>query len=589
VQSADHGHRERSQPRTSRLLFRWTYNLLAPRSTEAAEARRETMTRRVLLAAGIVLIVVTAAALTGWLLRSVSFVDVLVVALADLIMAVLLFLAWHGVWRIAAYALPVVLLGLAVFQTSLPGGWSPAPAFFSLTIVVTSMLLDRRQRIVADAVLILAYPALAILRGETDARQLVTAFVDMSAALAGIIILLRFAMRRLGGEVAERRLAEESARSSAVRLREVFETIGDAILVLDENLTVLDCNETAVTLHAAGQKESLIGTNILDLVAERERDATRTRAQRALAEGRSGTIRLPLLRRDGTEFEGQIVTRVFRGPDGKPAGFVIAGRDITQELGMEQQRRQEQKLQALGQLAAGIAHDFNNLLFAIRGHAELALQDIGKGKSGETNVAEVLAASDRVALLVHQLLAFSRAEVAYPQRLDLNKAVASFNAIVASALGPGTRLVVSPSEEPAYALVDQVQLEQLVMNLCLNARDAMPRGGELRITIRNVVFGSQDIPANPWAREGRFIRLSVEDTGAGMSPEVREHLFEPFFTTKEPGKGTGMGLAAVYGIVQLHDGFIHHHSEPSRGTRFFIYLPAAPDLQPSADADSVVF
>ncbi|HUI69985.1 MAG TPA: ATP-binding protein [Spirochaetia bacterium] len=575
LSSADRSHRERSQTRSSHPLLRWSYHLLAPRSTEAAEARRETMTRRVLFSAGIVLAVLTVAAVAGWLLLSVWFVDVIVTAFADLLVAVLLFLAWHGVWRISAYVLPVFLLGLAIFETSLPGRWLPAPAYFSLAIVVTSMLLDRAERIIAYTVLLLAYPAVGALRGETDARQLVTAFVRTSAPLAGIIILLRFAMRRLEGEVAERQLAEESARGSASRLREVFETIGDAILVVNENLRILDCNETTVTLHAAGQKENLIGTSVLDLVAPRERDAIRARAQLALAEGRTGTVRLPLLKLDGTEFEGQIVARVFRGPEGKPAGFVIAGRDVTQQIGMEKQLRQEQKLQAVGRLAAGVAHDFNNLLFAIRGHAELALQDIGKGQSGEANVAEVLAASDRAATLVRQLLAFGRGEETHPQRLDLNTAIASFDGVVTNALGPGTRLVVSPSDHAAYAFVDPVQLEQLVMNLCLNARDAMPRGGELRMTIRNVVFRSEDIPANPWAREGRFIRLSVEDTGAGMSPEVREHLFEPFFTTKEQGEG--MGLAAVYGIAQLHDGFIHHQSEPARGTRFFVYLPAAPE------------
>ena len=327
-------------------------DLLRPGSA-LEEVRRESATRRVLLATAGSLAVFTVLMVGGWLLQSFSFMDLLVTLLADAVVGAMLLLAARGAWRAASYALPLLFLLLSFALTVSSGTWSPMPAFFALAIVVSSTLLEKTQRNVMYVILLLAYPLGGVLHGERDLRELLPTFVSVSAPLVGIILLLRFALRRLEGEVAERRLAEGTAGGSEARLRAVFESIGDSIMVLDGELTVLDCNEAAVAIHEMESKEELIGVSILELVPPSDRDSLREMARQALSDGQGGTFRRRVLRRGGAEFEAQIVARVFRNPDGTSEGFVVATRDITRQLATERQLRQAQKLQAVGQLPAG--------------------------------------------------------------------------------------------------------------------------------------------------------------------------------------------------------------------------------------------
>lgn len=242
---------------------------------------------------------------------------------------------------------------------------------------------------------------------------------------------------------------------------------------------------------------------------------------------------------------------------------------------LEGQLHQARKLEALGHMAGGVAHDFNNILQAIGGYTALILEDLG-GKEGRLKdfAQEVAQASDRAAALVRQLLAFSRREDLERENLDLNEVVAGMEKMVRRVIGEHIELVFTPGPEPRPTLADIGQMEQVLLNLCVNARDAMPRGGTLSVTTRNADVDGGFQKRHIDARPGRYVILSVSDTGDGIPEDIRDRVFEPFFTTKTIGRGTGLGLATVYGIVKSHEGFIDFHTELGKGTTFEVYLPA---------------
>jgi PAS domain S-box-containing protein len=247
--------------------------------------------------------------------------------------------------------------------------------------------------------------------------------------------------------------------------------------------------------------------------------------------------------------------------------------DITERKQLEEQFLQSQKMEAIGRLAGGIAHDFNNLLTVIRGYTDLLLYRIGKGDPGYKNLLEISKATDRAASLSRQLLAFSRRQVLQPKMLDLNTVVTELEKMLRRLIGEDIDMVTILDPTLGYVKVDPVQIEQAIMNLVVNSRDAMPKGGKLIIKTENLyldeAYTNQRIDVQP----GHYVMLSVSDTGCGMDEETMSHIFEPFFTTKESGRGTGLGLATVYGIVKQSGGHIEVYSEINRGTTFKIYLP----------------
>jgi two-component system cell cycle sensor histidine kinase/response regulator CckA len=242
---------------------------------------------------------------------------------------------------------------------------------------------------------------------------------------------------------------------------------------------------------------------------------------------------------------------------------------------LEEQVRQAQKMEAIGRLAGGVAHDFNNLLAVINGYSELALTHLEDGHRVRPQVQEVLAAGQRAASLTRQLLAFSRKQTTQPVRLDLNAVVSNFQKMLCRLVGDEISLLLHLEPNLHRVLADAGQVEQVIMNLAVNARDAMPKGGRITISTMNVELEKGASPLPMASKGGAHVLLAVGDTGTGMGPEIRAHLFEPFFTTKESGKGTGLGLSTVHGIVTQAGGSIQVESEVGRGTTFNIYLPGS--------------
>jgi nitrogen-specific signal transduction histidine kinase/ActR/RegA family two-component response regulator len=268
--------------------------------------------------------------------------------------------------------------------------------------------------------------------------------------------------------------------------------------------------------------------------------------------------------------------RILSIPDHAGAIEIVA-EDVTELRAMERQLRQAQKFDAIGQLAGGIAHDFNNVVGAILGWAELGCEQNRATPEIADRFARIREQAERAGALTRQLLAFARRQVLQPRAVDLNAVTSGLVSFLEKVIARDIELKVVTAPVDAVK-ADPTQLEQVLMNLCLNARDAMPSGGRLLIETEMVELDDSYCRFYPYVAPGRYAVLSVSDTGIGMDFETRERIFEPFFTTKEQGKGTGMGLATAYGIVKQHGGFIHVYSEPGQGSLFRVYLPALAGL-----------
>ena len=279
-------------------------------------------------------------------------------------------------------------------------------------------------------------------------------------------------------------------------------------------------------------------------------------------------------RKDGTTYEEEATIGPMRDEQGRTTHYLKVGEDVTAKRALEQQFRQAQKMEAVGRLAGGVAHDFNNLLTVINGTADIALMDLPDGDPMREEFEHIQEAGDRAAQLTRQLLAFSRKQVLSPVTLNLSTHVSNIARLLQRMIGEDITLDINLATELETVLADPGQIEQVILNLAVNARDAMPAGGSLTITTGNVMLDAAFVAAHPDATAGPHVLTTVTDTGIGMPPEVVAHIFEPFFTTKSQGKGTGLGLATVYGIVKQSRGFVVVSSTP-KGTTFEMYLPVA--------------
>jgi PAS domain S-box-containing protein len=278
-------------------------------------------------------------------------------------------------------------------------------------------------------------------------------------------------------------------------------------------------------------------------------------------------------KRDGTNFPVEYTSTPIRDEHGKKVGAVVVFKDISERVQLDEQLRRAQKMEAVGRLAGGVAHDFNNLLMVIKGHSDNLLDQIPESDALRRSVEQIRKAGDRAAALTRQLLAFGRMQVMQAKVLDLNTVVSDLCKMLPRLLGEGVEFVFKADPKLGHVKADPGQLEQVILNLAVNARDAMPRGGKLTIETANVDLSAEYVRLRPTARPGRYVMLAVSDTGHGMDAQTQAQIFEPFFTTKERGKGTGLGLATVYGVVKQSGGFIWVYSEPGMGATFKVYLP----------------
>jgi len=391
---------------------------------------------------------------------------------------------------------------------------------------------------------------------------------------------------RVAERTADLERSNEALRASEGRYRLLFENNPQPMWVFDqETLEFLEINDAACR-HYGYTREEFSTMTVKDIRPPEEVPVLleRIAAERGDPYQEAGTWRHR--KKDGSVMEVEISSYAFRLGDRKVQ--LVLSSDVTHRRQLEEQLRQSQKMEAIGQLAGGIAHDFNNLLTAILGYAELAVDQTERDSPIFEDLTEIRKAGNRAASLTGQLLAFSRKQVVEPRVLDLNAVISDMDRMLRRILGERIDLLTVPSHPISHVKADPSQIEQIIMNLAVNARDAMPEGGKLTVETANValddIYASQHVGVTP----GPFVMLAVSDTGEGMSPETRARIFEPFFTTKEKGKATGLGLSTVFGIVKQAGGHVWVYSEERRGTTFKIYLPATDQrLTPDEPSESV--
>lgn len=439
---------------------------------------------------------------------------------------------------------------------------------------------------------------LAKMSGSSEAsRILVTGYADLSAVVRAVNDGRIFAyvtkpwnpqdLRLMVRRAAEHfRLAKELA-SERQLLRDLMDNVPDGIYFKDRQLRFLRANRAFAGAVEGGMPENLVGRRLGEILNANGTDevaSSEAEERRILAQGVSEQDVLREYQRAGVRRWMSETKAPIRNPGGEVIGLVGIARDVTERIQtqermrrLEQQLLQSQKMEAIGQLAGGIAHDFNNILSVITGCGELVLQDLPENDAKREDVVELLAASQRAAALTRQLLAFSRRQVVKPEMLEFNAVVANVEKMLRRVIGEDIDLRTVLTPGIGAVLADPNQIEMVLLNLTVNARDAMPEGGKLSIETSEAVIDERTAEERHGLTAGTFVLLRVSDTGTGMDAATQKRIFEPFFTTKAVGKGTGLGLATVYGIVKQCGGHIVVESEVGRGTLFSVYFPRAAD------------
>ncbi|HWP48778.1 MAG TPA: GAF domain-containing protein [Candidatus Limnocylindrales bacterium] len=377
-------------------------------------------------------------------------------------------------------------------------------------------------------------------------------------------------------ELAERKRAEEALRKSEERLQAILDNSPAVIYVKDTRYRYLLVNRRYETLTHLS-REHIAGKTDYELFPKEIADAFRVNDEKVLTARTSLEFEEICLQDDGPHTYISIKFPLFDAL-GVPYGICGISTDITERKKLEEQFRQSQKMEAIGRLAGGVAHDFNNLLTIIMGYNDLLLRQISHLDPIRKDLEEIKKAGERAISLTRQLLAFSRKQILQPQVLNLNVILTDMNKMLRRLIGEDIDLIIIPDPTLGSVKADPGQIEQVIMNLAVNARDAMPQGGRLIIETANVELDETYAHGHMGVQAGPYVMLAVSDTGSGIDKETQSRLFEPFFTTKEQGKGTGLGLSTVYGIVKQSGGNIWVYSEPGQGTTFKVYLPRVEEV-----------
>jgi PAS domain S-box-containing protein len=434
----------------------------------------------------------------------------------------------------------LVVFAVAIMVSAWYGGWKPG-------LVATSFALT-----------VSAYFSLAEGHSPAEYRKAIIHLI-LFVFVALLICSFNAALRS----------AQEGLRRSEVNFRSLVTNAPYGICRCDSGGTVLSANPALVSMLGYASAAELVGRNLKELHADSQQWFTT--AEYFRSSQRVTGLTADWVRKDGASITVRLSGRTIRD-ENQSTFFELFAEDVTEHRALEQQFRQAQKMEAVGRLAGGIAHDFNNLLMVISGYCEFLLERIGSDPVIRGPAEEIANAAKRATSLTAQLLAFSRKQMLAPKVLDLNEVVTENLRMLTRLIGEDIDLVMIPGSDLGVVKADPGQIDQVIMNLAVNARDAMPRGGKLTIETANATLDASYARSHPPVEAGDYLMLSVSDTGMGMDTETQSHIFEPFYTTKGT-KGTGLGLSTVYGIVKQSGGYIWVSSEPGKGTTFKIYLP----------------
>lgn len=383
--------------------------------------------------------------------------------------------------------------------------------------------------------------------------------------------ILTFVSQHIASAI-DRKRKEEALRESEARYRSLVQSAVYGIYRSSIEDRFLEVNPALVSMLGYDSADELLKVSLTrDLYVDPEQ------RMRLISEYERSrpvqNVEVRWRRKDGKPITVRLSGRAISDGQGEVKEFEMIAEDVTERRLLEDQLRHSQKMEAIGRLAGGIAHDFNNLLTVIKGYSELVLEELEVADPLRCEVEEVQKAADRAASLTRQLLAFSRQQVLAPRVLDLNQVIRNMDRLLHRLLGDDIDLTINLDPNLGRAKTDPGQIEQVVMNLAVNARDAMPKGGKLTIETVNLELDESYVREHVAVKPGPYVMIAVSDTGVGMTEEIRSRIFEPFFTTKEPGKGTGLGLSTVYGIVKQSDGYVWVYSEAGIGSTFKVYLP----------------